>query len=40
MSGLHDERTESEALRLGARAYLRKPFNSQALLDAIARALS
>jgi CheY-like chemotaxis protein len=39
MSGLHDKKTESEAMRLGARAYLRKPFNSQALLNAVARAL-
>jgi CheY-like chemotaxis protein len=39
MSGLYDKRTESEALRLGARAYLRKPFDSRALLNAIARAL-
>jgi CheY-like chemotaxis protein len=39
MSGLHDKKTESEALRLGARAYLRKPFDPRALLDAIARAL-
>ena len=39
MSGLHDKKTESKALRLGARAYLRKPFNSQVLLDTIARAL-
>jgi len=35
ISGSHDKKTESEALRLGARAYLRKPFDSQALLDAI-----
>jgi CheY-like chemotaxis protein len=39
MSGLSDKKTESEALRLGARAYLRKPFDSQTLLNAIARAL-
>ncbi len=39
MSGLYDKKTESEALRLGARAYLRKPFDSQALLNAIARSL-
>jgi two-component system response regulator FixJ len=39
MSGLRDTNIESEALRLGARAYLRKPFNSQALLDEIAKAL-
>jgi CheY-like chemotaxis protein len=40
MSGLYDTKTESEALRLGARAYLRKPFDSRALLNAIARALA
>jgi CheY-like chemotaxis protein len=40
MSGLYDKKAESEAFRLGARAYLRKPFGSQALLNAIARALS
>jgi CheY-like chemotaxis protein len=40
MSGLYDKKTESEALRLGAQAYLRKPFDSRALLNAIARALS
>jgi CheY-like chemotaxis protein len=39
MSGLYDKNAESEALRLGARAFLRKPFDSQILLDAIARAL-
>ena len=39
MTGSHDQKTENEALRLGARVYLRKPFNSQALFDAIARAL-
>ena len=38
MSALDDRKTESEALRLGARAYLRKPFNSQALVNAVARA--
>jgi CheY-like chemotaxis protein len=40
MSGLYDKETESQALRLGVRAYLRKPFDSRALLNAIARALS
>jgi CheY-like chemotaxis protein len=40
ISGQHDKKTEDEALRLGARAYLHKPFDSQALLDTIARALS
>jgi CheY-like chemotaxis protein len=39
MTGLQDKKTENEALRLGARVYLRKPFDSQALFDAIARAL-
>jgi two-component system response regulator FixJ len=39
MSGVYDKNTESDALRLGARAYLRKPFDPQALLNAIARAL-
>jgi len=38
MSGFHDERTECEALRLGARAFLHKPFEPQLLLDVIARA--
>ena len=38
MSGLSDKRAESEALRLGARDYLSKPFDSRTLLDAIARA--
>ena len=36
MSGSHDKKAASEAVRLGARAYLRKPFDSQALLDTIA----
>jgi CheY-like chemotaxis protein len=39
MSGSHNEEAESEALRLGARAFLRKPFDPQALLDAIMRFL-
>jgi two-component system response regulator FixJ len=38
MSGFHDERFEGEVLRLGARAFLHKPFEPQLLLDAIARA--
>jgi CheY-like chemotaxis protein len=38
MSGLYDKKSESDALRLGARAYLRKPFASQSVLNAIARA--
>ena len=37
MSGLHDMKIESEALRFGAQAFLRKPFEPQALLDAIAQ---
>jgi len=40
MSALHDKKAESEALRLGALAYLRKPFDPEVLLDAIARAVS
>lgn len=39
MSASDDKQIESEALRLGARAYLRKPFNSEALLSAIEQAL-
>ena len=45
-AGHRDERLapiaqiESEAVRLGASAFLRKPFDAQALLDAIARALT
>jgi len=39
MSGSHDENAEAEALRLGARAFLSKPFEPQALLDAIEQAL-
>jgi CheY-like chemotaxis protein len=39
MSGLQDKETESEALRLGARAFLRKPFDMEVLLAAIAQAL-
>jgi len=38
MSGFHDERFEGEVLRLGARAFLHKPFEPQLLLDTIARA--
>ena len=40
MSALHDRDIEDEALRLGARAFLRKPFDSKNLFDAIAHALS
>lgn len=39
MSGFHDERFESEAMRLGARAFLQKPFEPQILLDLVARIL-
>jgi len=38
MSGLHDPEVEAEALNLGATTFLRKPFDAQTLLDAIARA--
>ncbi len=38
MSGSHNDDAEREALRLGARAFLHKPFDPQALLDAIALA--
>ena len=40
MSGSDDEDARNEALRLGARVFLRKPFDSQALLTAIADALA
>lgn len=40
MSGSHDAQIEAEALRLGATAFLRKPFDAQALIDALARASS
>jgi CheY-like chemotaxis protein len=40
MSGSNDKKAESDAFRLGARAFLRKPFHSRALLNAVARALS
>jgi two-component system response regulator FixJ len=36
MSGSVDNNAESDVLRLGARAYLRKPFDMQALINAIA----
>jgi FixJ family two-component response regulator len=39
MSGPGDKKIEKEALRLGARVFLRKPFDSEALLDEIAQAL-
>jgi len=38
MSGSHDRQLEDEAIRLGARAFLPKPFEAHALLNAIARA--
>jgi len=37
MSGMHDKNIERKALTLGARAFLRKPFEPQALLDALAQ---
>jgi CheY-like chemotaxis protein len=40
MSGSHNDGAEREALRLGARAFLHKPFDPQSLLDAIALALA
>jgi CheY-like chemotaxis protein len=40
MSGSHDAAAEQEAHRLGARAFLHKPFDSQALLAVIASALA
>jgi two-component system response regulator FixJ len=39
MSGSTDERLESEAMALGACAFLRKPFQAEALLAAVLRAL-
>jgi CheY-like chemotaxis protein len=40
MSGSDDVQFEMDALRLGARAFLRKPFDTQTLIQAITRALS
>jgi CheY-like chemotaxis protein len=40
MSAAHDEQIEKESLRLGASAFLRKPFDAQDLIDAIAAALA
>jgi CheY-like chemotaxis protein len=40
MSGSDDDSLEAEALRLGARAFLRKPFDSDLLIDAIAQAFA
>jgi CheY-like chemotaxis protein len=37
MSASLDDRIEQDALRLGAGAFLRKPFDSEALFDALAR---
>jgi CheY-like chemotaxis protein len=39
MSGSHDPQVETEALRLGATAFLRKPFEAEALMDAIVSAM-
>jgi CheY-like chemotaxis protein len=39
MSGSTDERLESEAMSLGARAFLRKPFQAEALLAEVLRVL-
>ena len=39
MSGSTDTRLESEAIRLGARAFLRKPFEAEALCGQVLRAL-
>lgn len=40
MSGSHEEKLEVDALRLGARTFLRKPFEPRVLADAIALALA
>jgi CheY-like chemotaxis protein len=39
MSASQDARIEAEAMRLGARAFMRKPFDPQRLLDTVARVL-
>lgn len=39
MSGSHDPQVQTEAMRLGAAAFLRKPFEAAKLMDAIARAM-
>lgn len=39
MSGFLDEKTENEALRLGVRVFLHKPFEPKVLLEAIERAM-
>jgi CheY-like chemotaxis protein len=38
MSGSYDPQIEAEALRLGATAFLRKPFDAQSLMDALTAA--
>ncbi len=40
MSGSHDPQVETQALRLGATAFLRKPFEAEALMDAVTRVLT
>jgi FixJ family two-component response regulator len=40
MSGAHDPVVEMDAMRMGARAFLRKPFDAKALRDALDRAAS
>jgi len=40
MSGSHDPQVEVDAMRLGAAAFLRKPFGAQALMDAIALVMA
>ena len=40
MSGSQDIQIEADARRRGARAFLRKPFDAETLIDAIARALA
>jgi nitrogen-specific signal transduction histidine kinase/ActR/RegA family two-component response regulator len=39
MSGSHDPQVQTEALRLGAAAFLRKPFEAKKLVEAIARVI-
>ena len=40
MSGMQDQKVENTVLQLGARAYLHKPFETPALLEAVRHALS
>jgi CheY-like chemotaxis protein len=40
MTANDDEATRNEAMDVGCIAYLRKPFASQVLLDAIAKAVA